>query len=76
LKTADFIIKKVPIVKDILGGTLVSIPVKVKGDFENPDISFLSASDIGYGLMGIMTNTLKAPVKIIQPVIPGKRELK
>jgi len=29
-----------PIIRGILGGTLVSIPVKVKGDIENPMISY------------------------------------
>ncbi len=71
LKTADFVIKKVPIIRDILGGTLVSIPVRVTGDLSNPVITYLSPSDIGSGLLGIMRNTFKVPVKVIEPATSG-----
>jgi hypothetical protein len=74
LKTVDFIIKNTPIVGGILGGTLVSIPVRVKGDLSNPNISYLSASTAGSRLLDIMKNALHAPVKIIEPIAPGKRE--
>jgi len=38
-KTIDFLIKKTPLVGKILGGKLVSIPVRIKGNFGNPEIS-------------------------------------
>ena len=74
LKTVDFIIKKTPVIGGILGGTLVSIPVRVKGDMSNPNISYLSASTAGSRLLDIMKNALQAPVKLIQPVMPGGQE--
>ena len=70
LKTADFVIRKIPVIRDVFGGTLISIPVRVKGDFDNPEMSYLSPSDIGSGLVGIMKNALKAPVKIVKPLLP------
>jgi hypothetical protein len=76
LKTVDSIMKKIPVVKDITGGNLVSIPLKVTGDFENPKITYLSPSAVGNGLLGIMKNTLKLPFEIIQPVIPGGKNIK
>ena len=51
--TADFVIKKTPIIRGILGGTLVSIPIHVTGDFENPKISYLSPSAVGKKLLNI-----------------------
>jgi hypothetical protein len=74
LKTADFIIKQIPIVEEILGGTLVSIPVRVKGDIKDPKITYLSPGDIGSGLVEIMKRTLQAPFKIIEPVINGEKK--
>jgi hypothetical protein len=70
LKTVDFLIKKIPLITDIVGGTLVTIPVRVKGHIDEPDISYLSPADIGSGLLGIMKNTLELPVKIIHPDKP------
>ena len=73
-KTADFVVKKTPIIRGLLGGTFVSIPVKVKGDIEAPKISYLSPSAVGRKLLNTTKSALKVPVKIIKPVIPGKKK--
>ena len=73
-KTVDFVVKKTPIIRGLLGGTLVSIPVKVKGNIENPKISYLSPKSVGKKLLNTTKRTLKAPVKIIKPVIPAMRK--
>jgi AsmA-like C-terminal region len=70
LKTIDFFIKKTPILRDILGGSLISIPVGIKGRLENPNVTPIPASAVGEGLLGIVKRTLQLPVKIIQPVYP------
>jgi hypothetical protein len=31
-KTVDFVVRKIPIIRGLLGGTLVTIPVIVKGN--------------------------------------------
>jgi hypothetical protein len=67
LKTVDFAVKQIPIVRDILGGTLVSIPVRVRGALENPTVSPLSPSAVGSELVGIMKRIIRLPMKIIQP---------
>jgi hypothetical protein len=64
--TADYVVKKIPIIRGLLGGTLVSIPVKVKGDIENPKISYLSPSAVGKKLLGITKSALKAPTRILK----------
>jgi hypothetical protein len=48
---------------------LIAIPVKVKGDVSNPKVTALSLSAFGSSAMGILKRTLKAPVKIIDPVV-------
>jgi hypothetical protein len=73
-KAVDFVVKKTPLINGLLGGTLVSIPVKVKGDIEKPNISFISPTSVGKKLLNTTKRTLKAPVKIISPVIPGRKK--
>lgn len=72
LKTIDFFIKRTPLIKDILGGSLISIPVGIKGRLENPRVTPLPPSKVGAGLLGIIKRTLQLPVKIIQPIPPGE----
>ncbi|NOG84284.1 MAG: hypothetical protein HND49_10865 [Planctomycetes bacterium] len=72
-KTVDFIVRKIPLVGKLLGGNLVSIPIGITGDIENPKISYISPTAVGKKLLGFTMSILKAPVKIITPVIPGKK---
>jgi len=69
-KTADRILRMLPVIGYILDGTLVSIAVKVTGDVKNPEIDYLPASMVESGLLGIMKRTLKAPVKVLTPIMP------
>ncbi len=74
LKTVDFAVKKIPLVRDILQGTLVSIPVRVRGDLANPTVTPLSASAVRSELVGIMKRTFHLSIKVIQPLRRGKGE--
>ena len=69
LKTADRIIERIPWVGEILGGTLVSIPIKVTGDITDPTVKPLSPSAVKSEILGIMKRILRLPFKII-PLIP------
>ena len=72
LKTIDFFIKRTPLIKEIFGGSLISIPFGIKGHLENPRVSPLPPAKVGSGLLGIVKRTLQLPVKIIQPIPPGE----
>ena len=72
-KTADFIIKHIPLVNHILGGKLVSIPFRVKGNPADPDVIPLSPTSIGAGIFGLLKRTFTLPVAIIQPLLPDKK---
>jgi len=69
LKTVDRVVKMVPIVRHILAGSLVSIPIKISGDLDDPKVETLPASSVGEGLFGIMKRTVTLPVAIVEPVI-------
>ena len=70
----DKIVSKIPVVNYILQGTLVSIPVTVSGRISDPEVKLMPASAVGDGVLGILKRTVKAPVKIIEPVLPGERK--
>jgi hypothetical protein len=72
LRTVDRIINLIPLVRYILAGTLLTVPVKVSGDLKDPKVTALSPSAVGSELLGIMTRTLRLPLHIIQPLLPKK----
>jgi hypothetical protein len=75
-RTIDHVISMIPLVRYVLGGTLISIPVKVTGDFKDPRISPLSPSAVGSDFLGIMKRTLDLPVRMIHPIWPKGEEEK
>jgi hypothetical protein len=72
--TLNWVIRNTPIVGKIMGGTLISIPVRVSGDLANPDIVFLSPTAVGTRILDIMENIIKLPVDIISPIVPKEEE--
>ena len=68
------IVGKIPVVGHVLGGNLVSIPVKISGNLSDPQVSFLSPSAVGSAFLGIFERTLKLPITIIEPVLPAKKQ--
>jgi len=68
-KTVDRIVEVIPLLNGILGGKLISIPFKAKGDIKDPAVYALPPSAVGSGLMGIMERTLKLPITIFQPLM-------
>jgi hypothetical protein len=69
-KTIDRIVQKIPLVNNILGGKLVSIPFQAYGDIDNYQVIPLSPAVVGSEVLGIMERTLKLPIAIIQPLFP------
>jgi hypothetical protein len=72
--TVDKVVSKIPLVNYILQETLVSIPVTVRGKISDPEVKLIPASAVGDGVLGILKRTVKAPVKIIEPVLPEERK--
>jgi hypothetical protein len=73
-KTVDRIVKLIPLVGNIMGGNLISIPFRAIGDLSDPDVIPLSPTAVGSGLLGILQRTLKLPITIIQPVLPRSKD--
>jgi len=74
LGTVDAIVRRIPVLGYILGGSLFSVPVTVKGDLRNPKVTPMDPGAVGEGLLGIFERTLKTPVHVISPFFPGKEK--
>ena len=73
-KTLDRIVAFIPLIGHILGGKLISIPFRAKGDLKDPDVTPLHPTAVGSEVLGILERTLKLPITIMQPVFSlGKK---
>jgi hypothetical protein len=70
LTTLDWIIERIPIVNRILKGTLVAVPVRVKGPAADPKVVPLSIETMGDRVVGILKRVLETPYKIVEPILP------
>jgi hypothetical protein len=64
----DALVRKVPIVGYVVGGSLTSVPVGVSGDIRNPTVVPLGPQAITSELIGIFERTLKLPAKLFAPL--------
>lgn len=63
----DELVRKVPLVGYIIGGTFTSVPVGVSGDIRNPLVVPLGPVAVTSNLLGIFERTLKLPAKLVEP---------
>lgn len=68
LKTVDSIVSRIPVVGEVLGGSLVSIPVAVTGPIEDPSVVPLAPSAVGSGVLRVMRRAFNLPIRLVQPL--------
>ncbi|HEU5284131.1 MAG TPA: AsmA-like C-terminal domain-containing protein [Burkholderiales bacterium] len=73
LKTVDAVVRRVPILGRVLGGTLVAVPVHVSGTLTDPVAAPLAPQAVAARLLGILGNTLRLPVDLLDTLEAGKR---
>ncbi len=71
LKTVDSVVSRIPVLGNVLGGSLLTIPVKVKGPLQDPSVTPLDPSEVGHGLLRVMTRIVKLPLRLLDPFLPG-----
>jgi uncharacterized protein YhdP len=71
-KTVDTVVKNIPGVNYLLAGSLVTIPVSVKGDQNDPKVRVMSVSSVGSSLLGLGGRIIKSPFKLIETIVPGR----
>ncbi|MBI1815393.1 MAG: AsmA-like C-terminal domain-containing protein [Deltaproteobacteria bacterium] len=71
LRKIDSVVSQIPVIRNILGDRLVSIPVAVSGSINNPVVTPLSPSAVGRELLSLMERTLSLPFQLVAPLWPG-----
>jgi len=71
LKTVDTAVSRIPILGSVLGGSLLTIPIKVKGPLHDPSVTPLDPSEVGSGLLRVMTRIVKLPLQLLNPFLPA-----
>ncbi|MGO9316039.1 MAG: hypothetical protein ACLQDI_25290, partial [Syntrophobacteraceae bacterium] len=64
----DRIINFIPLVRYVLAGRLVAIPVRINGDLDDPDVTPFSPTAVGTGLLDTVKRIFHLPLKLIQPL--------
>jgi uncharacterized protein involved in outer membrane biogenesis len=65
-KTVDAAIKQIPGVNYLMAGTLISIPIRIRGEMADPKVRVMKASDISSHFLDFAERTIKSPVRLIQ----------
>ena len=73
-KTVDWVVKKIPLVRRVLRGTLIAVPIKVTGDLADPKVSPMSASAVGSSLLDVMKRTVELPLELMDVEPTGGAE--
>ena len=66
------VIKRIPVLSAALGGSLVGIPIRIQGSVDRPEVSYLSASDVGAELVNIPLRVLGMPLDAIKLFMPSE----
>ncbi len=70
LQTIDSIVRHIPGINYLLGGSLISIPVSISGPATDPKVSILSPSAVSSGVFNLAKRTIKAPFKLLDALTP------
>jgi hypothetical protein len=73
LKTVDAVVRRMPILGRVLGGTLLAVPVHVSGTLTDPVATPLAPQAVAARLLGILGNTLRLPVDLLDTFGAGNK---
>jgi hypothetical protein len=74
LRPVDEVIRRIPVISDLFGGSLLGIPVRFSGPLERPDVTYLSPADVGAELLNIPLKILKMPFGAMRLFSPSGSE--
>ncbi len=70
--TLDYILSRIPIAGWIIEGkekSTLTMYFEVKGPVKDPDVTPLTVTGVGKGILGMLQRLIEAPIKIIKPVL-------
>jgi hypothetical protein len=71
LQRVDEVIRHIPVLGSMWGGSLLGIPVRVTGSLEHPDVKYLPPADVGAELLNVPLRILGIPVEAIRLFAPS-----
>jgi hypothetical protein len=61
------VVRHIPLLGGILGGSLVGIPIRITGALDRPDVTYLSPADVGAELhLSIALRILSVPLRAMR----------
>ena len=72
-KTFDAIIQSLPVVNEVFGGRLMSIPFRVEGKWDESLVRPVAVEEIDSDLLRVLNESLNAETKPAQPLWPDRR---
>jgi hypothetical protein len=71
LQTANKIVDKIPILRHIMGGTVLALPVQLRGTVDSPFVVPLGPKAVASRMVDLLANTLKLPADLVNTVSPA-----
>jgi hypothetical protein len=68
--SADAVVKNIPLLGNILNNSLVTIPVRVRGPYDDPTVTPLPPGQVADDIANMMDRILTLPFKIMSPFVP------
>jgi hypothetical protein len=65
------VVRHIPLLGGLMGGSLVGIPIRITGSLDRPDITYLSPADVGAELLNVPLRILGAPLDAIRLFTPS-----
>lgn len=66
------VIRSIPLIGAIAGGSLVGIPVRVTGSLDRPDVTYLPVADVGTELLNMPMRILGIPLDTMKLFTPSQ----
>ncbi len=71
MQTANWLVDKIPLVRRILGGTVLAIPARVGGTVKDPVVVPLGARAVGSRMVDLLANTVRLPADLVKTLEPA-----
>jgi hypothetical protein len=68
---AHQVIKRIPVISALVGGSIVGIPVRVNGPLKRPEVTYLSPADVGMELLNLPMRIFGIPLEALKLFVPG-----
>jgi hypothetical protein len=73
-KTLEYVLSRIPLIRNILANRLVTVPVRLKGNLSDPEVTPLDPEAVGEHVLNIMRRILELPFKVLDPLFGRSRK--